>query len=480
MRTFMGLMAAVAFEKLVYLLTIVLMARYLSVGDYGQLSFAVYFGFIVAVVAEFAVQTILTKELVERPGEQREQLGVALYARVLPVVLALVVLVAFAALSSADAGQASLLLIVGVAQIATTFGYIANAVFRAKTKYHLESASVVARALLYGLAVGAAVVVGLPVLQVGLAILAASLAAMAFALLLAFRVIAPRLGRPRREQIGAFLRKAAPVAGAILLASLFSGVSLVVLRFFGTDTEVGWYNSSHALIAHLAILPEILMAVLFPAIVRSTQALASEDLGQFDLGGVILIMLVIAVPASLGLAVVAPELLRLVYGDPFVPAAPVLRVLAWTLPFTFVNFAYLMFFSARNSQRWWLLYVVLSILASLGAYLVLGERLGGVGVAAVRVAGEGLLFTVATLHMRRWIAWGRLALGLTRGGLALLGLGGALLLTRGTPLAVQILAGMAAYGAAIVLAGPWPRAMWAGYLVRARERLTVRLGWHLR
>lgn len=474
----MGLMSAAAFEKIIYLIMTVLVARYLTVGDYGRLSFALYFGVIAGVIAEYAVQTILTKELVEDPERHRELVGSALYARILPVAAALLVLFAFAIANVADKMQSHLLLVVGIGQVALAFGSVANAIFRATSKYHLESLAVISRSLLYGLGVSLAMIVKMSILQVGLVILGANVASMVFALALAFRVIPPRLSNLGRDEVIPFLKKATPVAGALFLVALFSGASLVVLRLFSTDTEVGWYNGSHALIAHLAIVPEILMAVLFPGIVRSTHELAREDLGKFDLGEVILIMLVIGVPASVGISTVAPAVLQLIYGDPFVPASPILVVLAWSIPFTFVNFAFLMFFSARNKQRWWLLYVVLSLLVSLGGYAVLVKQLGVLGVAVVRVAGEALLCVVATLHMRRWINGARLALGLVRGGLALLSLVCALTLTRAMPLLVQVMVGMTAYCTLIVIAGPWPRAMWAGYFARARQLLTVRQGSH--
>jgi O-antigen/teichoic acid export membrane protein len=381
-----------------------------------------------------------------------------------PLSLAAAALIGLIALfGRLDPEQAQLLWIIGLSQIAVTVSYLGHAVFRATRRLEVEALSSFVRGALYlGASVGA-LLFGFPLSSAAWAILIANGSSMAITLALACSIIRPALPRRLAQEARRLLAQSLPLAGSVIAMSIFSALSVIGLRLLMDDRSVGWYNSAHSLTSHMSFIPEVVMAALLPPMVVALERDAAD---RQPLTEMVLILLGLSLPIALGATLLAPHIMSLVFGAKFAPAAATLTWLIWTVPFTFVNVAYLMFLNVGKQQYVWPAFVLLGIAISILSLLALVPIFGSVGAALARLAGEIGVFLLGTWKVRKALDSARLLAGTARIGLALAGLLAVVWVSQSAPVVIPIGLGAAIYGILIATCGPWPIRDWHAVVSR--------------
>jgi O-antigen/teichoic acid export membrane protein len=195
-------------------------------------------------------------------------------------------------------------------------------------------------------------------------------------------------------------------------------------------------------------------------------ALQKDNLNRRPLTESVVIMLLLSLPISLGIFMFAPRILSLMFGSKFAAASVALGWLIWTLPLYCVNFAYMMFFSARRQQRLWLLFVLLGILTTALGLIILLPVFGMEGAAMSRLAGEMTVFILGTFRARASVDRSRLVFSTVRIGVALAGLATVVWIGRSTHLLFPVTLGAITYFVLVIAFGPWSVRTWADAITR--------------
>jgi len=186
-----------------------------------------------------------------------------------------------------------------------------------------------------------------------------------------------------------FLRDVLPLGAATLISALYFRCDLYFIERWNGLEAVGAYNAVFRLIEALRLLPAAVMAVTFPMLCQAVDTRLVQRIGGWLTAAGILM---------LGLtALASPLIVRTVYGAPFEPAAPALRVLALALPFFFLNYALTHQVIGWDGQRAYLRIVSLALVANVLANLWLVPELGITGAAAATVLTE-LVVTAGCVH----------------------------------------------------------------------------------
>ncbi len=237
--------------------------------------------------------------------------------------------------------------------------------------------------------------------------------AASIALILQFRLagVRPRYGFDRSVSAGA-LRFGIPVALANLLSwALLSIDTVIISRYLG-PTTLGFYVIAFNVSSWpMSTLGQIVRSVALPWFARVAPSGTGRDP---TLGSAMAIAWAVAVPAGCLLSLLATEVLSVVYGDRWTPAAPALVALGI---FGAVRVAFDLvasFLLARGAARTTLGVQVLWFAALVPAVLW-GTRVGGIaGAAWAHVAVALLCITPAYL-----LALGRAGVDLRLVGAAL-------------------------------------------------------------
>ena len=341
--------------------------------------------------AAAGLTSLLTRELAAHPEDAAALLRRARTLGAMTGLLATAGFVATAALvTSADRLIPAALLATSI--LPSAWIAVQESFFMASRTHHrITLVALVENALKLGLAVATFHSGG------GLALLCAGVAAARVAALVFGGLLVSRAGVraswrpvPLAETAG-FARAVAPFAVLLVLSMTYFKLDVLLVEALLGPGPTGVYGAALALYSVALLVPESVMGAVYPRLAarhrESSQAYAQATR--------VAVRLVTAglVPLALGLICFADVLLRVAYGGRYAEAAPVLRLLAASLPLHAANGALGQALQAGRLQG----PMVRIVFAGLGAHAalcaLLVPRLGITG-APIAILASSLVVTV--------------------------------------------------------------------------------------
>jgi O-antigen/teichoic acid export membrane protein len=191
------------------------------------------------------------------------------------------------------------------------------------------------------------------------------------------------------------LKNSLPFAVNILTTTVYIQVDLVLLGIWSGDEASGYYRAATSLIIPLAVFAASLNFALFPNMARSF--LTSIDQTKRMLEASTRYLFMLGWPIGLGMTLLAPAIITLVYGHSFQPSIIALRVLALVVPMRYVNNALGTGLTAVNLQG----IRSLIILAGAGTNLLLNIML----IPRYSYLGASYATLVTELLILALLAW---------------------------------------------------------------------------
>ncbi len=255
-------------------------------------------------------------------------------------------------------------------------------------------------------AVVAAVSLGLSLAGLAWAHVAASVAPLLAAAALAWRAHRGPAAHdaptpPALHSVGEVLRASLPLAvnGALALVSL--RIELLVIFWTRGPWEAGLFGAAVKIVESLNGVPSAVAAGAMPALTREAMggAHAQPEPPREVRARTAATAALLAVPAAVGLALLAPGVL-LVLGRDYVAAAPALRVLAFAVVALFMNVVLLHALIAAGRAAWLpRLTAARVVFAAVVAFIAI-PRWGVVAAAAGVLASEVLLLLLSSRACR--------------------------------------------------------------------------------
>jgi O-antigen/teichoic acid export membrane protein len=368
--------------RLIGLFTTLLLARRLGAADFGTFGKLSVVAVILAEAADLGLQGTAGRALVARThslaGLSRAKIAISLavvglVGLSLPMAPVLGPLVLFFVL----AGWSEFL---GVA-------------LRARGARLSESAVIFCLRTSGLLLVGAALLRGLALPGVAWAHVLSAIPPVALASLLLAR--RPPIASPQDPSLGATLRESAPLAVNGGLALLSLRVEFLVLSVLRAGRETGLFLAALRIVEFLYLVPSAVAAGAMPALTR--EALRGEGPVRRRTAALLAFL---AVPAAVGLFLVAPGLLVLLFGGEYAPAASPLRLLAPALVPFFLNGLLTSALIAAGRAHWLPRLTAVRVLVAGVLAFVLVPSLGARGAALGFLASELLLLALGTRAAR--------------------------------------------------------------------------------
>ena len=134
-----------------------------------------------------------------------------------------------------------------------------------------------------------------------------------------------------------FLALTLPFYAMHIFMEAYKRIDVVMLSFLKGDAHVGWYNAAAILVLRLAFLPSAISGAIFPVMTRLVADGKKQEAEDAYRKG-LFILLLLACPISIGFYFFAETIILLIYDEGFSQAINVLRLLALTIPMTFLTF----------------------------------------------------------------------------------------------------------------------------------------------
>ena len=237
------------------------------------------------------------------------------------------------------------------------------------------------------------------VARTGIAELASAIVFTAYCLYVQQTRITPirvwgRLTRPR-----ALLKEGAVVGMSTLVFTLHQHAPLFLSAPLAGAVETAWFAAAARVTVALMVFSYLYYYSLYPAVTRYMAR--SDDALAHLLAASARVTGWAGVLAGLALTLVAERIVVLAFGERMAPAAPVLQILAWTLPLNVFSGHARWTLIARGAQSDVLIAQLAGLATTVVVSVVLGVLLGARGFALAAVSGFVAVWIVAHQRARR-------------------------------------------------------------------------------
>jgi len=185
------------------------------------------------------------------------------------------------------------------------------------------------------------------------------------------------------SKISPILKEAYPFALVGLFATVIARIDLLILKSFHSIDSVAVYSVARKMIESLAFIPESIYFAVFPAM--SIMYLHKNNKFNQLFHKTILMMLLIAIPVSTGIFILAPQIINLLFESEFSGASIALRWLSIALAFMFVRQSFAVVLNAVGKQHLFALIFGIAMMANvvLNFLLIPQYELFGASMAAI-------------------------------------------------------------------------------------------------
>jgi len=375
-------------------------ARHLGPDDFGQLSFAMVFASLFAVLGKLGLERIVVRDLVRHPERTSELLGSAFALKLGASFVAISISMGTIWILRPNDRMAHVLVaIVSLAYTVDAFEtiehYFQSQVTPKYSVWARNSALVVMSLTRIVLIKIDAPLVAYAWTQVGEAVIGA-------ALILLFNQrhgVAISSWKPAIKTAGRLMADSWPQMLGAVAITIYMRIDAVMLREMAGERQVGIYAAATRISEVWYVIPLAMLASVFPSVVKVREA--NPALYQQRLLRLFSLMSCISLTLAVPIALLSTPLVKLLYGGDYAQAGPVLAVHIWASLFVFLGSAQETWNVAEGLLRLSLYRTVAGAVINVGLNVVLIPRYGSLGAAWATVVSYAFAAVFGNLFSAR-------------------------------------------------------------------------------
>lgn len=376
-------------SRLIRAAIIIYSARVLGAAEYGVFSYALGLAGFFTIFADIGINSILTREVAQKPEKEKEYFATAFVMKaVLLIGTALLVLFAAPHFSRIESAL-PLFPLVALLIIFDNFRDFSFSFFRAKEKMEIEAIIFIGM----NIAITIFGFVALSFMKTSMAVMiayvgSAGVAALSTAIILRrelFGVIKNFTKKLMRE-IGS---AALPIALLGVLGSFMLNTDMIMLGWWRTAEEIGYYSSAQKIVQVLYTLPAILASGIFPALARLV-GLGDREKERALIEKTVSVTFLAAIPLTVGGIILAEPIIHFLYGSEYAPAAGAFRIIIATTLLIFPGTVIGNLILAHNKQKKFGVFVASASAANVFFNTLLIPKFGIIGSAVATIVAQSI------------------------------------------------------------------------------------------
>ncbi|MBP3683453.1 MAG: flippase [Oscillospiraceae bacterium] len=383
-------------QMLINLLVGLLTARYLGPSNYGLISYgAAYTGFFFS-LCTLGINTVLVKELLDQEKTQGQTLGTALLLQAVSSVVSALVILSIVCV--ADRGDLTVLKVVSltnIGMILQVFGLF-NQWFQSRLQSKVSAViSLIAYAVMAGY-------------KVFLLVLGKSVEWFAFAGAVDHLCVAVLLCGAYRRYGGQRLSFSARYARSLLkkschfilpglMVAVYSQTDKIMLKQMLGEAETGYYTTAISLCNVWCFVLSAMIDSFYPVIAQAHKT----DKGLYRRRNKQLYAAVfyLSILVSGLISLLAGPIVRILYGETYLPTVAPLRIITWYTAFSYLGVARNAWVVCENRQRWLKWVYLISAVCNVALNLVWIPAFGAAGAALASLVSQVVTALIAPLFV---------------------------------------------------------------------------------
>lgn len=315
----------------------ILLARYLSVNDFGILSFAMSFSALMTLIIDLGIALFATRDMSRDNNLISEYIGKLIPLKMILAIFSIILSIIILLIMGKNRVTIFVSIIFIVQAIFISFDSLIQGSFQAVSKIRFIAIGGILTSIITLSFIIFVIFFNYGLIFISIAYLFGYLVTTLYLYgNMLKHVIKPKLGLDFKFYKYAILNSI-PFALTILFTTLYFSIDTIMLSVIIGDFSTGIYNASYKIINVLVGLFPIYQTVFFPLMSKLFKE--SDDLLKLSFAKSIKYLLLFIIPISLFVAVYANQILNLIYGSKYSVSTGVMQILIWVIIFLFINAA---------------------------------------------------------------------------------------------------------------------------------------------
>ena len=312
----------------------ILVVRRLGPNDFGEYSAAMAYAFILAMLSDWGTSTWAVREMARQPETHTWIVPNVMALRAILSVLVIIGTTLSAWFLGKPPDMVLGIFIASLALLLYAFQGPLESVLIAHERLDLSAAFNVLNQITFIVLGTLALIVGAGYLGLLSASLAGVLVMGSACAWITYNVLHLKFAHPTQQQSWKLLVNSVPFGIIGIVSEFTRRFGTVFMSFALTHAAIAWFSVPYNLILMLLLLAQSLALAIYPTMVKEYDSGRGAIRDTVQLAMRFLFLL--SFPIAVGGCLLADPIIRLLYGEDYIPAIPVMQVLIWSLPFMFL------------------------------------------------------------------------------------------------------------------------------------------------
>ncbi len=355
-------------------------ARNLGPKNYGELSYAISFVSLFSVFTLAGIDQILYRDIIKYPEKKNVYMGSAFMIRAVGGIAAILLCMVTAFLLTGQNLSLYLIFLISIGYFFQAFQII-NYEFLAKVQSKFPSLASTLIVLILNILKIIVIAMNQGVLYLALIYALESVLYMLFYLYIYKAKMGERILNWKfdPELARRMFLDSIPMIFSTAFVLVYARIDQVIIRHMMDVSAVGLYDAAVRLSESWYLVPGLLVASLFPAIVNAKTT--SEEQYERRLGKLGLLLVTLAIIVAAVTTVLAPYIMGILYGKEFLGGTIILQIYIWAGIWTSITILANSYLIAENHRKVLFVSSLVSMVSNLALNFLLIPRFGIAGSA---------------------------------------------------------------------------------------------------
>lgn len=323
-------------SRLIRAAVIIYAARILGAAEYGVFSYVLGLAGFFTIFTDIGVSNILTREAAKNPDTRTHYLATTFWIKVTLLLMTAAVMVSVAPHFSNIEAAKQLIPFIALLTIFDGIRDFSISFLRALNRMEIEAFINLLTNITITVAGFAILAVSATAKALTLSYIASSGVGMLAVVLILRHDYAQVIEKFQKHLVRPILKAGAPIAVIALLGSFMLNIDMVMLGWWRSAEEIGYYSAAQKVIQILYLLPTILAAASFPTIARFVHEQLQERI-KFIIERAMTAAFALSLPITAGGLILAKKAMVFLYGSAYAPAAAAFVFLIVTVPLVYAG-----------------------------------------------------------------------------------------------------------------------------------------------
>jgi len=380
---------------------IIYSARVLGASEYGLFAYVLGITGFFSLFVDIGVNAMLTREIASYP-EKKDQYFLTSFWIKMFLLFITALLVIFVSPVFSRIPKANILFpLMALIVVFDGLGEFINSFFRGLEKMEWEALV----STVENFTIMAAGFIFIAISPTSKSLIFAYIASQGLAMILAISIIRKQFVKSFRSFFNKdmaikIINGAWPLALSTILGAFMLNTDVIMLGWWKTAEQIGYYSIGQRIIGVLYVLPSLLVAAIFPLLSRLAKQNDEQREKNLNEKTMTLIFLV-AMPLIIGGIVLSQPIIRFIFGSAYLPATLSFQILIasllWIFPGVFLSNIIL----AHNQQKKVVVYLAASALANILFNFFLIPIWGIVGASVSTFVAQTIYIIPSWLRIKK-------------------------------------------------------------------------------